>query len=58
MVISIIGIIIGLAVAVFSLISLKKEKDDKESVKIYATISVIGAIVFAVSLVKLIMTLI
>lgn len=54
MVISIIGMVIGIIVAIVGCVYLIKEKDDKDSRKIYGTISVIGLAVFVAMLVKLI----
>lgn len=54
MVISIIGMVIGIIVAIVGCVYLVKEKEDKDSRKIYGTISVIGLVVFVAMLVKLI----
>lgn len=54
MVISIIGMLIGIMVVVFGLYYLIKERDDSESRKIYSIISGIGGVVFIAMLVKLI----
>lgn len=54
MIISIIGMIIGVMVVAFGLYYLMKERHDKESFKIYGIISSIGGIVFVGMLVKLI----
>lgn len=54
MVISIIGMIIGIIVAIVGCVYLVREKDDKDSRKIYGTISVIGLAVFVAMLVKFI----
>lgn len=54
MIISIIGILIGILVLGTSIYYLVKEKQDKESVKIYGIISGIGCVVFFGMLVKLI----
>lgn len=54
MVISIIGMVIGIIVAIVGCVYLVREKDDKDSRKIYGTISVIGLAVFVAMLVKLI----
>lgn len=56
MIVSIIGMVIGLIVAVVGLYYRAKEKNDTESVKIYGTISIISGIVFVVMLVKLLIT--
>ena len=55
MVISIIGMVIGAMIVVCGLYNLFKEKQDKESLKIYGIISGIGGIIFVVMLVKLIL---
>lgn len=54
MVINIIGMVIGIIVAIVGCVYLVREKDDKDSRKIYGTISVIGLAVFVAMLVKLI----
>ena len=53
MIISIIGMLIGALVAGVGVYYLIKEKQDKESVKTYGIISVIGCVVFIVSLIIL-----
>ena len=58
MITSILGMIIGLLVAIFGLYYLVKEKQDKESLKIYGIISGIGALVFICSLLYLIFAVI
>lgn len=55
MVISIIGMIIGAMVVACGLYYLMKEKQDKESCKIYSIISGIGGVLFIWMLVKLIL---
>jgi len=55
MIFGIIGMIIGITVAAFSVYLLVKNKDDVESKKIYGTACGIGAVVFAVALIKLIL---
>ncbi len=45
MIIKIIGLIIGVFVLGMGIFYLVKEKDDKESRKIYTIISVIGAVI-------------
>lgn len=57
MVVSIIGMIIGGMVICCGLYYLIKEKNDKESRKIYSIISGIGGIVFISMLVKLILAM-
>ena len=53
MIISIICMIIGALIAITGIYYLVKEKQDKESVKTYGIISVIGCVVFIVSLIIL-----
>ena len=48
--ISVIGMIIGILVVCFSMYYLVKEKNDKESVKIYSTSTAAGAMIIAVML--------
>ena len=50
MAIGIIGSVIGLAVLITAVVLLVREKNDKESKKIYSVITVIGAIVFVCSM--------
>lgn len=57
MVIGIIGIIIGLLVLGAGIYYLVKEKDDKESRKIYGITSGVGAVITVVAAVILIMHL-
>lgn len=57
MVVSIIGSIIGILVAAFGIYYLIKEKDDKESRKIYGIISGVGAAVFIGTIIRLIVLL-
>ena len=52
MIFNVIGIIIGLAVLVAGIFYLVKEKNDKESVKIYSTVSIIGGLIFIFVLLK------
>lgn len=54
MIISVIGMLIGALVAGVGVYYLMKEKQDKESVKIYGIISGIGGVIFIGLLVKLI----
>lgn len=54
MIISIIGIVIGALVFAAGIYYLIKEKDDKESRKIYCIISAIGAIIAIAMVLKLI----
>ncbi len=55
MVIQIFGLVIGILVAGAGIYYLVREKQDKESVKIYGIISCIGALVSAGSFAALIM---
>lgn len=57
MVVSIIGSVIGILVAVVGIYYLVKEKDDKESRKIYGIISGAGAAVFIGMVIRLIVLL-
>lgn len=52
MIFNVICIIIGLAVLVAGIFYLVKEKNDKESVKIYSTVSIIGGLIFIFVLLK------
>ena len=54
MIISIIGMLIGALVTGAGICYLVKEKQDKESVKIYGIISGVGGVIFIAMLVKLI----
>ena len=54
MIIKILGAVIGLLVLVAGIYYLVKEKNDKDSKKIYSVISLIGAVLLAVSAVLLI----
>lgn len=49
MIIKIIGLIIGVLVLGMGIFYLVKEKDDKESRKIYTIVSIVGAVIAAVS---------
>lgn len=53
MAVSIIGMIIGALVVAFGLYYLCKEKQDRESRKIYGIISGIGGVAFVAMLIKL-----
>ncbi len=53
MIISIIGIVIGLVITGFGLYYLIKEKEDPESKKIYGIISGIGGVIFLGMLIRL-----
>ena len=57
MTVSIVGTIIGLMVLVFGIYYLVKEKEDKESVKIYGVTTAIGAVIFVGMLISLIIKL-
>lgn len=52
--VKIIGLIIGLLVLIAGIYYLVKEKDDRESKKIYSVISLVGALVSAVCVLTLI----
>ena len=54
MIISIIGIVLGLLVLGAGLYYLIKEKDDPESKKIYSIVSIIGAAVAVVAAILLV----
>lgn len=55
MIVKILGMIIGILVLAAGLYYLAKEKADPESRKIYTVISVIGAIIFVVALLLIIL---
>lgn len=57
MIVSIIGMCIGLAVLGVSIAYSVKEKADPEARKIYRIAAVVGAVIFVAMLVKLIVTL-
>ena len=57
MIISIIGMLIGALITGAVICYLVKEKQDKESVKIYGIISGVGSVIFIAMLVKLILEL-
>lgn len=52
MIFNVIGLIICSAILTGGIFYLVKEKHDKEAVKIYGTISVIGGILFIIMLLK------
>lgn len=52
--VKIIGLIIGLLVLIAGIYYLVKEKDDRESKKIYSVISLVGALVSVVCVLMLI----
>ena len=54
MVKSIIGVVIGLLIAIFGIYYFVKEKSDKESRKIYSIISAVGGIITIISVILLI----
>ncbi len=54
MIIKILGAVIGLLVLVAGIYYLVKEKNDKDSKKIYSIISIIGAVLLIVSVILLI----
>ena len=55
MIVKILGMIIGILVLATCLYHLSKEKADPEARKIYTVISVIGAIIFVVALLLIIL---
>ena len=55
MAVSIIGLVIGILVLGAGIYYLVKEKDDKESRRIYTVISVIGAVLTAAMVLRLIL---
>ena len=57
MIIGIIGLIIGVLVAVAGIYYLGKEKNDPESKKIYGTITVIGVVVAIVMIIKIVLSM-
>ncbi|MDO4380585.1 MAG: hypothetical protein Q4D20_06910 [Clostridia bacterium] len=57
MILSIIGIIIGLMVAAFSVYLIIKNKSDSESKKIYTITAIIGVAILAVCVIKLVLAL-
>ncbi len=57
MIIGIIGLIIGILVAVAGIYYLSKEKNDPESKKIYGTITVIGVVVAIVMIIKIVLSM-
>lgn len=57
MIIGIIGLIIGILVAVAGIYYLGKEKNDPESKKIYRTITVIGVVVAIVMIIKIVLSM-
>lgn len=57
MIIGIIGLIIGILVAVAGIYYLGKEKNDPESKKIYGTITVIGVVVAIVMIIKIVLSM-
>ena len=54
MLIGILGVLIGIGVLAAGVYNLLQEKDDKESVKIYGTISEAGIIIVTAAIIKLI----
>lgn len=56
MIISIVGMIIGILMAAAGVFYLLKEKNDKDSRKIYGSIAGLGVVVFAGALIKLLVT--
>ncbi len=55
MALKIIGLVIGILILCFGVYYLVKEKDDKESKKIYSIISAVGAIILVVCLLLLVL---
>ena len=55
MILKIIGLLIGLAVAAAGGVCLAKEKDDPESRKIYTVVCIVGALVAVGSLLALVL---
>lgn len=52
MIFNVVGLVIGLAILIAGVFYLIKEKNDKESVKIYGTISAAGGVIFVAMLLK------
>lgn len=52
MIFNIVGLVIGLMVLIAGVFYLVKEKNDKESFKIYGIISIIGGVLFIGMLLK------
>lgn len=57
MIVSIVGIVIGILILGAGIFYLVKEKKDAESKKIYIITSVIGAVITAAMVIKLILSL-
>lgn len=57
MIVSIVGIVIGILILGAGIFYLVKEKKDAESKKIYIITSVIGAVITVVMVIKLILSL-
>ena len=53
MIVKIIGMLIGALVCGAGIYYLSKEKEDRESCKIYSIISAVGGVIFAVMLILL-----
>lgn len=51
---SVLGIIIGIAIALAGIYYWQKEKNDKDSVKIYRTITMLGLAVLIIFAVKMV----
>ncbi|OPX92559.1 MAG: hypothetical protein A4E53_00424 [Pelotomaculum sp. PtaB.Bin104] len=51
---SIVGLLVGIAILGAGLYYLIKEKDDKESRKIYSIVSIVGAVILIGIIVKII----
>lgn len=54
MIFNIIGLVIGLMILAAGIYYFVKEKDDKESRKIYGIISCVGAVIFIFIIVKIV----
>lgn len=54
MIFNVVGLVIGLAILIAGVFYLIKEKNDKESVKIYGTISAVGGVIFVATLLNVI----
>ena len=52
MIFNVVGLIIGLAILIAGVFYMLKEKNDKESVKIYGIISAVGGVIFIAMLIK------
>lgn len=57
MTIKVVGVIIGVLILIVGLYYLVKERNDRESRKIYGIVSVAGGLIFAVMLTLTVLTL-